>query len=493
MRFAAPSITRQRTLRQRLLIAPLTILLFIAIASAVMVVTLLSARGDVDAATNKAAPALIALSDLQRDADRITQSVSDLALGKLSGTTADPKQSALDYQAKLAEHWDIFLANRLELVGQDQSIERIEALTAKWLEKVGEAISVEPIKRVQTAKHAREEFAPLLVEFDSLRELYRPVVDDYGNRAERSINLVFAVMVIGSMLAAGIGLFVALLIGRRIARSVENGSNEIGNQSHAVTGVSAEMADISQQTRAEAMAASTAAEQVSTTVSTVAAAVEELSASINEIAHSANSATVVAHEAVVTAEAADSAVVRLGRSSSEIREVTQLIGSIAEQTKLLALNATIEAARAGEAGRGFAVVASEVRDLANETAKSTESIRSRVVTIEGDVADAVTALGDIRHVIERIAELQQSIEAAVEEQSATTSEVAHALGDAVTGTATISQSVSGVAMRVGEMSDMAQRSQVVADGLGAVAGRLRQLVSAGGAAADTSTQAEPAS
>lgn len=66
-----------------------------------------------------------------------------------------------------------------------------------------------------------------------------------------------------------------------------------------------------------------------------------------------------------------------------INELTNDILNISSQTNLLALNASIEAARAGEAGRGFAVVADEIRQLADSSRETADSIQelNRMVTL----------------------------------------------------------------------------------------------------------------
>ncbi|MGL5351772.1 MAG: methyl-accepting chemotaxis protein, partial [Clostridium sp.] len=69
-------------------------------------------------------------------------------------------------------------------------------------------------------------------------------------------------------------------------------------------------------------------------------------------------------------------ILSLGENMTTVSSITNLIKGISDQTNLLALNAAIEAARAGEMGRGFAVVADEIRNLAEQSKRSSEEIFS---------------------------------------------------------------------------------------------------------------------
>ena len=89
------------------------------------------------------------------------------------------------------------------------------------------------------------------------------------------------------------------------------------------------------------------------------------------------------------------------QSAQKIKEATNLITSIAEETNLLSLNASIEAARAGEQGRGFAVVASQIQKLAeqsNESAKQIEDIISALIT---DSDKSVETMNVVRGIMDK--------------------------------------------------------------------------------------------
>lgn len=88
-------------------------------------------------------------------------------------------------------------------------------------------------------------------------------------------------------------------------------------------------------------------------------------------------------------------------SAMKIREATDMISDIAEETNLLSLNASIEAARAGEQGRGFAVVASQIQKLAEQSNESARQIDGIINSLIADSEKSVDTMEDVKEVIEK--------------------------------------------------------------------------------------------
>lgn len=182
---------------------------------------------------------------------------------------------------------------------------------------------------------------------------------------------ILAVLLVAGLAAYAMRLVRALLDGVRQAAS--------------------ELSAASLEQHAAAREAAAGTVQQSATISEAATTVEELQAAANAIAAGANASAGAANETRDTmgdmqeqVSAIAGRAVALGGSTQQIGEIVELIESIAAKTNLLAINAAIEAAHAGDAGRGFAVVASEVRDLAQRTVSSTDSIRQIVESVQND-------------------------------------------------------------------------------------------------------------
>jgi methyl-accepting chemotaxis protein len=265
---------------------------------------------------------------------------------------------------------------------------------------------------------------------------------------------------------------------RTSMQTIAGDADKLATASNQLAGVSAQIADAVDNTDRQSSSAATEADEISRNVQTVAAGSEEMGLSIREISRNTSEAAQIASIAVTEAARATDTIRQLGESSAEIGNVIKLITSIAEQTNLLALNATIEAARAGDAGKGFAVVASEVKDLAQETARATEDIHSRVNAIQQDTGGAVEVINRISEVIAQINDFQTTIASAVEEQTATTGEMSRSIAEVAAGSSRIASNITDVssasAATVGGVTQTREASAAVSR----TADELRNLVGA---------------
>jgi len=151
-------------------------------------------------------------------------------------------------------------------------------------------------------------------------------------------------------------------------------------------------------------------------------------------------------------------VQKLAKQTEEIENITKVITDISDQTNLLALNASIEAARAGEHGKGFAVVANEVKNLAEESKESANSIVALTVEIKTDTENVERAvensLMSVKDGVKIINEAGESFQAIVGAVNTMTSQIQE-----ISATSEqISASAEEVSASVNEISNSAEIS-----------------------------------
>lgn len=292
---------------------------------------------------------------------------------------------------------------------------------------------------------------------------------DKAKQTNDELSTASLVLIIGLLIAFGVGLVMALLITRGITGPINKIITNLNEAGEQVAAASGQISSASQSLAEGATEQAASLEESSS-------ALEEMASMTRQNADNAVTAnqnmSQTQQQVAVGAEAVrnmSKAMDEINDSSEKISRIIKTIEEIAFQTNLLALNAAVEAARAGDAGKGFAVVADEVRNLAQ---RSAQAARDTADLIESTVAR-------VKNGTEIVQQLQKSfvdVETAANSVAGLINEISAASNEQAQGVDQVNTAVAQMDKVTQTNAANAEESASAAEELNAQAEQLRGLV-----------------
>lgn len=239
-----------------------------------------------------------------------------------------------------------------------------------------------------------------------------------------------------------------------LSKKISESSDNVLNSAQEVSGGNSQLSISTQEMASSIEETAAAVEQITSSIKETAAVSSDAAGNIK------NTAT-QAHEGSKMLDKMVHAMRGVKESGDKIKEIVDVVNSIAHQTNLLALNAAVEAARAGAEGKGFAVVASEVRSLAARSRDAAQEIKVLVTKNEENIKHATNFSKKTTDVLLKVVNQ-------IQDASFVISDIETRAKEQATG-------ISQINSAVNQMDDVTQRNAALVEELASSAEDMKQI------------------
>jgi methyl-accepting chemotaxis protein len=290
-----------------------------------------------------------------------------------------------------------------------------------------------------------------------------------ANTSALALSASSGIMVVGLIVAVGLGSFLAWVIVAGITKPINKIVDGLNESSSQVASASGQLSTSSQELAEGSAEQASSLEETSSTL-------EESASMVRQNTENTKQAALLAKQTKDSADKGNKemqnmmkSMQELKKSSDEIAKIIKVIDEIAFQTNILALNAAVEAARAGEAGQGFAVVAEEVRNLAQRSAQAAKDTASIIESNIHLSEQGVTVSKDVNESLVEINTQAQKVSDLLDEVAAASTEQAQ-------GIAQINKAISQMEQVVQANAATAEESAAASQQMSAQAETMNEIV-----------------